>query len=356
MRNPIGGSKEKFMNSNQKSNGQAVKIMDNQFKKSKVAVCIASLCITTAVGANPVGEEVVHGSAAFERLGNELNITNSDGAIINWQDFSIAQDEAVNFLQNSVNSSVLNRVIGGIPSEILGSLNSNGRVFLINPNGLVIGEGAKIDTAGFVGSTLDISNEDFIDGNLSFRGDGGKIENRGYIAAGPNGEVVLIAPTVENHGIIKAEDGKILLAAGREITLHSLNLGGISYRVSAPEDSVLNIGELVATNGSVKVFADQIFQTGTISANRAYRDANGDIVLEADSNLHVSGDITVSGTGVDGGTIHLLGDEIDVVGANIDAEHTARAIALFQAGEGGLCAIIVEPHPVDNRAILNQPK
>ena len=287
--------------------------------KTKISVFIASLSLAASVGAAPSGEQVVAGSASFAREGASLEVQNTNGTIINWQDFSIAQDEMVRFLQSGADSAVLNRVISGIPSEILGSLTSNGRVFLINPNGLVIGDGATIDTASFVASTLNISNADFLAGNLHFEGDGGAIENHGYIASGPGGEVVLIAPTVENHGLIQSEDGRILLAAGREVTLHSLNEGGISYRVSAPGDKVLNLGELVASNGSVKVFADQIFQSGTISANRAYRDAEGRVVLEADNELSVSGRITVTGEGVDGGSIHLLGDQVDVVGAEIDA-------------------------------------
>ena len=287
--------------------------------KTKISVFIASLSLAASVGAAPSGEQVVAGSASFSREGASLEVQNTNGTIINWQDFSIAQDEMVRFLQSGADSAVLNRVISGIPSEILGSLTSNGRVFLINPNGLVIGDGATIDTASFVASTLNISNADFLAGNLHFEGDGGAIENHGYIASGPGGEVVLIAPTVENHGLIQSEDGRILLAAGREVTLHSLNEGGISYRVSAPGDKVLNLGELVASNGSVKVFADQIFQSGTISANRAYRDAEGRVVLEADNELSVSGRITVTGEGVDGGSIHLLGDQVDVVGAEIDA-------------------------------------
>jgi len=293
-------------------------------RKSRVAICVASLTMAGGGIAAPEGADVVHGSASFSQSGNQLDITNSDGTIINWQDFSIANDEVVQFIQENAQSSVLNRVTSGIPSDILGDLSSNGRVFLINPNGIVIGEGARIDTASFVASTLAISDQDYIDGNLNFSGDSGAIENHGYIAAGPNGDVVLIAPDIENHGLIRADDGRILLAAGREVTLHSLSNDGISFRVSAPGDKVLNIGELVASNGSVKAFADQVFNQGRISANRAYRNADGNIVLEADDRIDISGEITVSGEGVKAGNLHILGDQVDVRGAHLDA-----------SGEGG---------------------
>ncbi|NND81551.1 MAG: filamentous hemagglutinin N-terminal domain-containing protein, partial [Gammaproteobacteria bacterium] len=292
--------------------------------RSRIALCIASMSLSATVSAAPIGAEVVHGNAAFVQQGNHLQISNSHGTIINWQDFSIATQESVNFLQTHASSAILNRVISNIPSDILGELTSNGRVFVINPNGLIIGQDARIDTAGFVASTLDMSDKNFLAGTMKFVGDSGEIENHGYIAAGPGGEVILIAPNIENHGIIEAEDGSIMLAAGREVTLHSMQQGGLSYKVSAPSDSVLNIGQLVANNGSVKVFADQIFQQGAISATRARRDADGNVVLEADTNLNVSGEIDVRGHGVVGGTAHLLGERIEVSNANIDA-----------SGEGG---------------------
>ena len=298
--------------------------LEQVMKQRQIAVAVTSMCLVGGVSAAPVAPEVVHGSASFIRQGGHLEISNSNGTIINWQDFSIAQQESVHFLQTHASSAILNRVVSNIPSNILGDLTSNGRVFVINPNGLVIGKDATIDTAGFVASTLDINDQDFVAGRMKFVGDSGEIENHGYIAAGPGGEVILIAPNIENHGIIEAPDGQILLAAGREVTLHSIQNGGISYRVSAPGDKALNIGQLVSSNGSVKVFADQVFQQGDISATRARRGADGSIVLEADSNLSISGNIDASGEGVAGGEIHLLGAEVDVANASINA-----------SGEGG---------------------
>ncbi|MEM7359865.1 MAG: filamentous hemagglutinin N-terminal domain-containing protein [Pseudomonadota bacterium] len=306
--------------------------------RSKVAQCLTSMSLAASLGvsvyaisgisaevlAAPSGAQVVHGEASFNQSGSHLEITNSNGTIINWQDFSIASQESVNFLQTHASSAILNRVISNIPSDILGELTSNGRVFVINPNGLIIGKDARIDTAGFVASTLDIQDNDFIAGRMKFVGDSGEIENHGYIAAGPGGEVVLIAPDIENHGVIEADDGNILLAAGREVVLHSMQSGGLSYKVSAPGDRALNIGQLLAQNGSVKVFADQIFQRGSISANRARRSADGSIVLEADTTLDVSGQLAARGEQVEGGDIHLLGQQVDVHQADIDA-----------SGEGG---------------------
>ncbi|NND00026.1 MAG: filamentous hemagglutinin N-terminal domain-containing protein, partial [Gammaproteobacteria bacterium] len=293
-------------------------------QRTKVALAITSMCFAGSLLAAPVGPEVVHGSASFTQQGSQLAISNSPGTIINWQDFSIDSRESVDFLQQHVSSAILNRVISNVPSDILGQLTSNGKVFVINPNGLVIGEGARINTAGFVASTLNLDDNNFIAGQMQFIGDSGEIKNHGYIAVGPGGEVVLIAPNVENHGVIEAPDGTITLAAGREVVLHSIQGRNLAYRVSAPSDQALNIGRLVANNGSVKVLADQIFQQGVISANRVRHAADGSILLEADSSLSVSGSLSAQGHSVRGGNIHLLGSQVDVSDAVIDT-----------SGEGG---------------------
>ena len=147
---------------------------------------ISSFVCTTAL-ANPQGATVAHGQATFTNPApNALHITNTPGTVINWKGFSISQGELTRFIQQSSVSAVLNRVTGGNPSQILGSLLSNGRVFLINPNGMVFGASAVIDTAGFIASTLNITDEDFLKGNLNFVGDGseGSIHNHGFIKAG----------------------------------------------------------------------------------------------------------------------------------------------------------------------------
>jgi filamentous hemagglutinin family protein len=95
--------------------------------------------------ANPVNPTVVSGTASFSQTGNTLTVTNSNGAIINWDKFSIKAGETTHFAQPSVSSAVLNRVLND-PSAIYGTLSSNGRVWLINPAGIMVGARGRIDT------------------------------------------------------------------------------------------------------------------------------------------------------------------------------------------------------------------
>ena len=132
------------------------------------AIAVAACFGATSAYANPT---VVNGAAQFTTTGNLLNIVNTPNAIINWGSFSIGANEITKFVQQSASSAVLNRVAAGLsPSSILGALQSNGRVFLINPNGIVFGAGSQINVGGLVASTMNLSNEDFLAGRMRFTG------------------------------------------------------------------------------------------------------------------------------------------------------------------------------------------
>src|SRR6185369_5303771 len=198
------------------------------------ALVMAALTGTAAQQAlaNPVGANVVSGSVGFAQAGSTLTVTNTPGAVINWQSFSIGAGETTRFVQQSAASSVLNRVVGTDPSSILGTLSSNGRVFLINQSGILVGAGAKIDTAGFVASTLNLSNEDFAAGRLRFTnpnsGVAASVQNYGDITTATGGQVYLVGGNVENHGLITAPNGEILLAAGSSVQIGDTSTPGVS--------------------------------------------------------------------------------------------------------------------------------
>lgn len=216
-----------------------------------VALCFLPL----AAGANPTGGTVTSGSATISSSGSTLTVnTSTTGTVINWGSFSIAAGETTRINQPSSGSATLNRVTGVGQSSINGSLQSNGQVFLVNPNGIVFGSTASVNVAGFVGSTLDITDADFLSGNYRFTASGspGPIANTGVLTG--TDYVALIAPTIQNDGSISAGAGGIALVSGTPATLALANgvIGNATVGASFPGGSIEVQGPL-STPGNVFV-------------------------------------------------------------------------------------------------------
>lgn len=278
------------------------------------------LAFSVNASANPNGGTVVNGSASFNTNGNTLTVTNTPGTIINWQGFSINSNEITHFAQQSASSAVLNRVITSNPSVILGTLSSNGRVFLVNPGGIVFGAGSTVNVAGMVATSLNLSDADFLAGRGNFTLTPGAqaVSNAGNITAQSGGEIYLIAPNVENSGVITAPNGEILLAAGHEVQLVNTLDPNLRVNITAPAGDATNIGQLVASAGRLGLFGTVVKNTGTVSAGSATLQG-GKIVFRSSQRTEVSG--TVTATGDTGGSIHALSNNEVRIGAvaRIDA-------------------------------------
>ncbi|MDP1610199.1 MAG: MBG domain-containing protein [Sulfuritalea sp.] len=291
------------------------------FKPRQMVCAVAALFAQQAM-ALPAGVQIGHGSASIAQNGNALTITNSPGAILNWQGFSIGASETVRFIQQSAQSAVLNRVVGQSPSAILGSLQSNGRVFLVNPNGIVFGQGARIDVAGLVASSLNITDADFLAGKHNYLGSAssGAVGNQGNIATTDGGLVYLIAPDVNNSGIVTAPNGDILLAAGHSVTIAPAAEPDVRVRIAAPANGeAVNVGQLIARSGAVGIHGVNVTQGGTIDASTAVAGANGRIYLKAEKTLLAKAGST---TLADGGDITLTSGALTTVekGAKVQAD------------------------------------
>lgn len=279
-------------------------------------------CAGTAL-ANPVAPQVAAGSASFQTSGNTLTVNNAPGTIINWQSFSIGAGELTRFQQQSALSAVLNRVTGADPSSILGTLTSNGRVFLVNPHGIVFGAGATINTAGFIASTLNISDADFLAGRLKFEGGGhGALRNAGTIQAG--GDIFLVGPQIENSGIIRSDNGSVVLAAGQSLTISSPDAHGVQFALQAPTDAAINLGTLDARNAAA-MFAGTLKHSGEIRATSASIDVSGRVILAAQKDAIVDGNavINVDNSAGRGGSVQITGER---VGLFDSATVTARGV------------------------------
>jgi filamentous hemagglutinin family protein len=299
------------------------------FRPAAAALAVATAFTLQPQGlhAQPVGPQVIHGQASFQRSGTNLLVTTQNGAgtshsAINWQSFSVPGGSVTQFIQPSAASTSINRVLGPDPSAIFGTLSSNGRIVLVNPAGIAVGQGALVDTAGFTASTLRMSDADAIAGRLFFSGDSaGALQVDGQIIA-RNGDVVLIAPKVQtgSDAVIQSQGGATVLAAGQKVSITGRGLEGIHLEVQAGNEAV-NLGTL--KGDAVGIFANTLKHSGVIAA-QVVSTEGGKVVLKA-----IGGDALVDGTimakaGDKGGSIDLLGERVGLLaGANLDASGTA---------------------------------
>jgi filamentous hemagglutinin family protein len=295
-----------------------------------LGVAVAWTCTSLAVHANPVGGVAIAGQASMVTTGNQLLVTTQNSAgtshsAINWQSFSVPAGSSTYFQQPSAASTVINRVVTNTPSQIFGTLGSNGHLVLVNQAGIAVGAGAVVDTAGFTASALRMSDADALSGRLRF-GDssaaGTGVSVQGSILA-RSGDVVLIGSSVDtgSNALIQAPNGSTILAAGQRIEITGRGLEGISLQVQAPNDSVVNLG--VLKGDAVGIFAGTLRHSGAIRATAASL-VGGKVVLKAAELLVVDGEVRARAADEKGGVVHatarsvVLKDSalIDVSSAN----------------------------------------
>ncbi len=220
-------------------------------------------------------------------------------------------------LQPNSTSVTLNRVSGANISRIEGQLSANGQVFLVNPNGVLFGAGARVNASALVASTLDVHDDDFLAGHYAFSGTGGAITNSGSIAAAAGGYLAFIAPTITNSGTLSAPQGTVALGAGERVTLNfsGNRLVGLSVGADTLNTLIDNRQAIRAAGGAILLTA-----AGAESVTRSVINQSG--ILEASS-------LTASG-----GRIALNADDI-----NVSATSIIAADALHD-GDGGTVSIL----------------
>lgn len=284
------------------------------------------------VQANPGGGVVVHGAADIARMSaNQLRIhQQTNNVVINWQNFSIGKGELTRFVQPN-NGTALNRVTGGNISEIHGQLKGNANVYVINPNGIVVGSNGVIDVGGnAVLSTLDIDDDDFLNGgsNRFYGNSNTGVTNFGTISSA-NGDVVLMGGFVDNQGQIGALNGTVAIGAGGDILLEEGAGSKISVRGASDYTGtgINNTGTIRGASAELKahgnVYALAINNGGAIRANGADR-SSGRVLLRASggsSNINLGAGSQIMATaGADGGQVQVdAGAGEAVVAGTIDA-------------------------------------
>jgi len=309
-----------------------------------------ALALPPAAFANPQGAAVRHGQVRIDGGAGHLQIRQmSQRAVIDWQSFSIDRGELTRFVQPGPSSAALNRVRGASASRIEGMLRANGRIYLINPNGILVGPDGTIDVAGFVASTLDPGDRAFLrGGSMRFSGaSDAAVVNLGSISA-LDGDVVLMGASVLNAGEIRAPRGTAALAAGNDILLAESGEERVFVRGSGAArepDAVTNTGRIEANIAELKAHGGNLYgmavknegrvaatgvtrsggqiflsagggkvrSTGTLQAKRS-DGSGGRIKIDSGTTgkTEVGGTIDASGDSGAGGAIAILGREIEV--------------------------------------------
>jgi filamentous hemagglutinin family protein len=301
--------------------------------------------------AGPVDGQVTSGAASISQSGSATTINqSSQNASLTWKSFNVGAQESVNFVQPSASAIAVNRILDTHGSQILGQLNANGQVFLINPNGILFGAGAQVNVGGLVASTLDVKDADLSSGKRSFSGAGaGSVVNQGTINAATGGYVALVGNTVRNQGTINAPQGSVALAAGSAATL---TFQGNQLLKVEVDQSVLNSlaengGLILADGGQAlmsagakdSLLASAVNNTGVIQA-RTVENRSGTIILlggMAAGTANIAG--TLDASAPSGGN----GGFVETSGAQVNIADGARITTAAPAGQSGTWLI----DPVD---------
>jgi len=307
----------------------------------------AALPVLPKSGSVSAGQAVIGAPA-----GSRLDIRQlSQRAVLRWDSFSIGAGSAVEFKLPSTQAATLNVVTGPLGSEIAGSLKSNGSLFLINPQGIAITPTGVVDTrAGFVASTLGLSEDDFMAGRLRFNGRGGSVLNQGVIATGDGGQVALLGSHVQNDGVILTPLGKVALGSASAATLDFSGDGFL--QVILPADAVDGDSRpLIENNGRIvsgmvalraatvrEALREAIHLPGEIRAT-TLSGSDGAIVLDGGAGgvVRLGGTLDASSAEGVGGRIDITGQRVALEGATLDASGATRGglVRVGGAFQGG---------------------
>lgn len=276
-----------------------------------------------AQNALPTGGSVAAGTATIAAASpTVLAVTQtSERAIINWGSFDVAAGNAVQFNQPSVNAVTLNRVSAGATSTIAGNIAANGSVYLINPNGIQITSSGTMQVGrGFVASTLDMADHDFMAGRNLFGGNGGTIDQQGSITTLAGGFVGLLGGEVRAGGTIVSPAGTVMVAGTTRATLDP-NGGGF-LQVMLPTSAAL------AGNGTTAALSAEAARQAVRYIVKITDEAT--VVAGANGNVVLTGTITAANGSVNLaslGDVELEGGRVDISGAETGGGVTLRADA-----------------------------
>jgi filamentous haemagglutinin family N-terminal domain len=313
------------------------------FSIKTLAAAIAACAIVPPYAhAGPTGGVVVDGAGSITQAGANTRVDQvSDRLSLEWDTFNVGRNERVQFVQPGADAIALNRILDNSGSQILGRIDANGQVILMNPNGIIFGRDAVINVGGLVASGLNISSDNFMNGDLVFsglEGTAGTVVNRGLINAAVGGNVALLGKSVTNQGLISAELGHVALAAGNEAVVTFDDQGLIGVRIDQETlAEELGTAYAVNNNGTIEAKGGKILLNASVSADLFSAAVNSGGMGSNDVVFHDDGSFSIgSGNGViNSGNLNVSTDAtstrnagtVVVAGGNVEQRGTISANA-----------------------------
>lgn len=269
-------------------------------------------------------------------IGADLGEISGNNLFHSFDQFSVLQNESATFTGPQNIDNVVSRVTGGEISTIDGTLSvemPKADFFLLNPAGVMVGEGASINVPGsFHVSTAD--NLQFADG--------------GAFSAQPQGTpptLTSAAPAAfgllgDHAGNITIDDTQLTVNDQEDITLHAQNittLNGATLRINggavkldATNDINLTDSFINADNfgsgqgGAIHVNGNNIHLNGSLISSDNFGDGDvGEVIFSATNDIHLN-NATIRGTvTLNAGDIHFNNSLIDA-----DSFSNGRAVSL----------------------------
>jgi trimeric autotransporter adhesin len=310
---------------------------------------LLGLILCSQAFALPSNPHVMQGTLMVENPDAKTCVfTVGDETFLQCDDFSIAEDELMEFRQPSSKSIVVVEVVTDRPSTLLGTLKSNGGVFIVSPPGVMIGENGSIDTYGFFASTLPACACPLIDKEMDVFVQGSSkasIVNKGRIKAWEN-DAYLIGYKIENRGVVDASQGTVSFAAGQDLVLNPSNGHKVSafpspIKYTNEETGIDNSGMIIAARTELKAdgnaYSIAILHWGFIDTVGA-SERKGEVYFETDKgDVIISGAIAAENSDGTGGNIQILGEHLFLFeNANIDASGDTQGGNVFIGTDGTL--------------------
>ena len=291
----------------------------------------------------PTNATVVSGTLqSIKETAQKMNYTVSDRAIVNWKSFSIAANESLQFSQPSEQSIILNRVTGNETSEILGKLQANGHVFLINPQGVIIGKDAVINAGSFLISTLDIADNDFLQQHYKFsKASEGVIINYGTIKT-TIGDITLLGRKIENYGRLQSNKGcNIALAEEVLLTNEDEKIIIRAKLMEEKEGGFTNLGEIQTLMAEIKASGNSY----SYAINLGGKLAKPSVISEKGKFYIVA----------DAGKVDVTGDvrnnSVFIEGKDVTVQKEAQIEAI---DAGGICITATDKLNIDGKCFAKE--